>query len=72
MALDDRNVAYIDHTQHIEGLTPVSERVKRRKEQEKKRKEKEKEDKDSIEEQLLEEKDETIKQVDEGHVDFRA
>jgi hypothetical protein len=76
MAAEDRNFTYIDPAHHVESLTSVGEKVKRKKEQEKKRKENEneneKEKKDAIDEQRSEEKDETGKKVEEGHVDFRA
>ena len=70
MAADDRNFTYIDPAHHVESLTSVGEKVKRKKEQEKKRKEKK--DEKPADEQSSEEKSKTVKKVDEGHVDFRA
>jgi len=71
MAADnDRNFTYIDPAHHVESLTSVGEKVKRKKEQEKKRKEKK--DKKPIGKQLSEEKGESTNNVEEGHVDFRA
>ena len=72
MAAEDRNFNYIDPAHHVESLTSVGEKVKRKKEQERKRKEKEKKNKSAIDEQRSEEKEGTGKKVDESHVDFRA
>lgn len=70
MAAEDRNFTYIDPAHHVESLTSVGEKVKRKKEQEKKRKEKKNEK--PIDEQRSDEKEEKTKKTDEGHVDFRA
>ena len=72
MAAEDHNFNYIDPAHHVESLSSVGEKVKRKKEQEKKRKEKEKKDKKPIDEQRSDEQDEKTKKTEEGHVDFRA